>query len=488
MTGPPTKMTRDRGTLVFFVAAFVVLLARNADRLLDPPYWDALIGVFQQGVWLKDNAFDFVRLSQMTFAGSPKLYLFNLAAPAIGLALGFLAPSTVFLLMHVLTIACAAATAALFFRILSARHSVEESCLWTLAAAVDPTWSGQCAGLSLEVPVAACVALSLYCFSTRRFGAAALVCAAGYFVKISALLLAAAYFAYALLSLWTGRESAPTNRQRVLLALPLPLLLALERTAKYGMSAAADLSTRMRENLFVMSATTPSLLVLMALCLPALLFAVLRRAKGGSLPLLLSLFIGGFFASFLAYHAPLARYSAMVVFPLMLAAALTLSGRRGWSLACAAAVVSYGLMNQHGRLLPRLPTRNARDGHYLERSREYLADLDADRRLSRFLEEGYFDRPIVCKYPFVHMLTLPEMGYVSRALPNVYAAGRFPVGTRARPLAANPEVLRSDRTVFIHASNVYEMTESPPLMPGRDSRLLFDDRAMRGFLVAFTNP
>lgn len=488
MERPPTRMTRDRGTLVFFSAAFLLLLGRNADRLLDPPYWDALIGVFQQGVWLKDNAFDFLRLSQMTFAGSPKLYLFNLAAPAIGLAFGFLAPPTVFLLLHVLTIACAAATAAIFFRILSARRSMEESVLWTLAAAVDPTWSGQCAGLSLEVPVAACVALSLYCFSTRRFGAAAAVCVVGYFVKISAVLLAAAYFAYAVLSYWAERETAPTNRQRVLLALPLPLLLALERTAKYGLSAAADLSTRAGENLFVMAATTPSLLVLMALCLPALLLAVLRRGKGDSLPLILGLFIGGFFVSFLAYHAPLARYSAMAVFPLMLAAALTMPGRKGWSLACAAAVAAYGLLNQHGRLLPGLPTRNARDGHYLERSREYLEDLDANRRLSRFLEDGYFDRPIVCKYPFVHMLTQPEMGYVSRALPNVYAAGRFPVGTRARPLAENPEVLRSDRTVFIHASNVYEMTETPPLLPGKDSRLLFDDRSMRGFLVAYTNP
>src|SRR5688572_6089641 len=82
------------------VALSALLLAVRGYVLLDPPYWDALMGAFPQGVWLARNGFDVARLltEEPVFTeGGPNVYPFSVYPLLVGaLQAGGLAPTAVF--------------------------------------------------------------------------------------------------------------------------------------------------------------------------------------------------------------------------------------------------------------------------------------------------------------------------------------------------------------------------------------------------------
>jgi len=477
------RFLTPRGVFWF---GFLVLAAANAAYLVSPPYWDGIVGVYSQGVWLARNGFNLVALiSEPTFAeGGAYLNPFLAWAMLFAALSRTLPPPVAFAVLHVLTVGLAALTLAACFALLSGRTGPRLALLWTVAAAANPVFSGQTAGIYLEIPIAACFALSLVLFDRGRFTAAAAVCATGWFMKDSMLIAAAAYATFALVAIALGRglgikAHAPRSPRTLVLAAPLALMLiASVATSTSTQISDLDLALDLEWLARIAWLCFPEQIALTALGLLAASAWLLcgarpvatetpghavQRARDRSMVLLLSILLGGFWASFLLHENPLARYTTLVVVPLALLLAIITASRPRFSASLGGCMLVFGLVNQTGALLPELPFYDSRSGHFLERSREYLADLDANRAMAQLLEEHHGDTVIVAKYPFVQMLRLPEIGYVHRTLPNVVAAGWVPRVTEARPFrgfdSLPPEAL------IVFAPNVFEVTWPPSLQP-----------------------
>ena len=190
---------------------------------------------------------------------------------------------------------------------------------------------------------------------------------------------------------------------------------------------------------------------------------------------LLGAFVCGFWVGFQIFPMSLVRYSVIVVFPLLALVALFSSRAPRVSFGLVGVILVFGLVNQNGALLEPLPDPRSRSGHLLERSREFLADLDGNIQLVRYLEENHFDDVIVAKDPFIQMLTLPEMGYVKKPLPHVIGAGRFPLVSAAIPfedIASRGGELTS---LCIYSANILERGWLPTLRPRKDEKIIYQD-------------
>ena len=67
-----------RKTLLIFAVCFFSLLLLNADNLFAPPFWDDIIGIHTQAVWLARNGFDMAALLRIPPGpGNPCYNLLN---------------------------------------------------------------------------------------------------------------------------------------------------------------------------------------------------------------------------------------------------------------------------------------------------------------------------------------------------------------------------------------------------------------------------
>jgi hypothetical protein len=222
----------------------------------------------------------------------------------------------------------------------------------------------------------------------------------------------------------------------------------------------------------------------------ALVQAVHKRARPPyewlDATILLAIGVWGFWAFYFVFHHPLCRYSTAYVLPLVaLAGLLTVRvlGTRV-SMLVAAAAVLWGLGNQEGWLLPRLRQAGMRSGDSLERSCEFLVDQRAQLQLCRFLEAGPTGRTIIAKYPFLQMLGMPELGYVSRSTGPLMTVARVPSYVPCE--AFDPE--RASRTVtIVYCPSAFEAT-GMRLVPPIQANILFEDASLPGKLVAYEVP
>jgi len=166
-----------------------------------------------------------------------------------------------------------------------------------------------------------------------------------------------------------------------------------------------------------------------------------------------------------------------------MAAFLALGLKKQWSVILALAVLAFGALNQYGAWMPPVQTRS---GQILERSREYLIDLAGDREICRLLETEHFTDPIAGKFPFVQMLTLPELGYVSRALPNVFALNIVPSYAPVKGLEVGATL--PHETLFIYAANVFELSWPPSLAPPPNAVEVAVDRRLPEPIVVWRQP
>ena len=494
------RFRRRPGSL--FLVALLVLLCANASCLLDPPYWDAIFGPFNQALWLRGNRFDFIRLwtSEPSYLGGgsninpycplPVLYAFLYAVAS---------REVVFLAAHLLVLSLAALTFTLYFRVLADVVSPRSAMLWCVAAACEPVWSGQCASMYREVPVVAVSALAVYSLHSKRFGWAWFWAVLAFLVKETALLLLfamPAWFVVRALCLDPrGARRAWRERPWLLGLAGLAMAMVLWAGMRvFGSWSGVLTGLHRRLALFPWHCVFffPSLAVELVGIVCLALFVLcrcegrrrLRMERDASMVgLLLLLLTAGFWAAYSVFPEPLPRYAVFAVFPMAGLLALGLRGRAGT--IAAAVMVLAGVLNQHGALLPRVPVRRQRSGDCLERSREYLTDLEANRRLCAALERQFPTTPIVCKWPFVQMLTLPELGYVDRALPYVYAAGVRPLYCPVQPYEPGAE-LPGD-PLFVYAPNAFSHWAPfrPSLAPGPDDLLVFRDESLPGAVLVY---
>ena len=455
------------------------------------------MGVYAQGVWLKEFRYDvFLLLEAPPFtAGGPNIGWFSAYSWLFAVLSSLLEPPAVFLLLHLLNFLLAALTLTVAFVFLSDEVGAVAGLAWTLALAANPVWSAQTGAIYLEIPVAAFCAFSLHAVWRRRWRRAALFAIAGGFAKTSALMFAFSLFVTFFLE-WglrkaLRRDGAPSGFWWI--ALPFPALYGLMLSAsprlRMGTSLTEQIGSVMNKSVYLF----PDLAVLLVLAVVLAAAVAWRRGRGAPalrrpetarVAAVLVLYVAGFCAGFVLFFNGLVRYFVIVLPALFLLLALLMSGRKKVSVALAAAVFLFGSANQSGALLPRLPG-GIRSGDVFERSREYLVDLDANKAMCRYLEQNHFAAPIVCKYPFVQMLTVPELGYVTRPLPNVLSAGPHPAVSRASRLAAALEGGNDLTTLCIFSPNGFEYTSDPPLRPRPGEPVIYVDDALGGQNVVF---
>jgi len=488
---------------VLFLIVFASLLAVNWATLTNPPYWDAIMGVFNQGVWLDKNDFDFVRLwtTEPKFRGGGS----NLDSPSIlpvllAVLYKLFDPTAVFLLYHLATVFMSALVFVLFFLILAKHISPTMALLWCLAAASEPVWGGRCAEIYRDVPVMTCGSLAIYYLHRQRLRLVALWIGVGLLVKQTALLLVLAFLVWmpakALVERrWSRPQIAGPGRRTRVVAVVVGIAVSAAGLAhiwQWAPPIRIGVALRLMPLYFLYFFPALAVeLALIALVFTRLCVAVARRTAGDSdsrqhttaFSLYLFILVGAFWGGYALLPEPCPRYAAFVVFPMVSLLALHLPKRL--SLLLAVSVIAWGSLNQYGGLLPPLVPHRARSGESLERSREFLVDLEANRVICRTLEQEFFDTPIVAKWPFVQMLTMPEMGYVRNALPKVYSTGVRPRYTPAK--LYNPETPMPPETLYIYAPNAFENWDlfGPRLKPKTGDTLVFADESLPGRILVY---
>jgi len=487
-----------RSAFFFF---FLLLLLCNAAWLFNPPHWDEIIGVHNQALFLLKHHFHFWKLwtaEQHTFEGS-NVYPYSLIPVFYALLYGILPPEWVHFCGHLLNNACIAGAAAFFFLTLRGTCGIAggTAALWTLAALAEPLIAGRGTALGLECALICALSAVIWLVSQKRFYWALGVLLFSGFLKPSGSVLALAFLVAFLVRMIPERREWRRNLPVLICAGVCFLILFLMMSHNISVSSAGvhvpgggvrdgGSSTVLflcRKLYFHYELYFPVLFSVLAVGIFWSVFRLFAAPERNRERMLFQLFLlltaGGYLGAYLLSKTALPRYMAVVSFP----AYLLLASNWKWKPKTTAVLILFT-----GFLAPafykRLPFGIRRSGEYLERSREYLADIDANRRLCRFLE-AYREAPIVAPWPIVQMLTMPEMGYVKKPFPLVHSGlvpFYAPVRKLEKPFAEMPE-----DTVFVFQENDWEntRTSNPSLLPGRDTFCLWKDSTLGGLTLVY---
>ena len=212
-----------------------------------------------------------------------------------------------------------------------------------------------------------------------------------------------------------------------------------------------------------------------------------RKTAAEIIPtLLLTVYFGGFILAYFNHELPLPRYLVILIMPLSLLLFTHLPRRMGfWT---GVVLIVLQLLNLWGAFYPELKS-TTRSGACLERSREYLLDLDANRQLCRWLESNIGNNAIVAQWPFAQMLTAPELRYVSQPLPRVYCP--IPVQAYCRGVVSlddDPSRIPPGACV-IYADNDFEFAFCRiRLQPQGQAEIIYRDETLSGDLLLYRLP
>ena len=422
------------GLLIFF---FMVLL--NFVCLDNPPYWDDILGVHNQAIWLAKHNFNVTQLWRPEHWDS-NVYKFGIIPYFYGVLYCLFSAHIVHIMGHLFNMGCLALAFGVSYSILRKFKVMSYiAFLWCVAVICEPVMAGRVTALGQECPVLCAAILSIYFLVDKRYGLGCLFIFLAMLCKMTAGILAAAFLLWLLIDICLAGKNWKERLKAYSLYLGCGLILiAFFLFTRFGQPAGEMYGSRILwDGWFInMSYQFPVLLPIQALALLLVICVALWRlviiiktksllklTEKDKISLLLLILIGAFWTSYALYHCSLPRYSSFIVFPMYIFIALnTFTEKKQLTAFLAVILLSIGALNVNGRFYLPLISRQLRSGEYLERSREYLNDLWENEAACRLLETKYFNRPIVAKWPFVQMLTIPEMGYVSKALPNVYCA------------------------------------------------------------------
>jgi len=499
-----------RPRLASALLLFLGLVCLRASILANPPHWDGILGPFAEATWLKNNHFDYWRLihEELRFPkGGAAVYVWSVIPTIYALLLNWLSPVQTFVVLHLANLLLAAIIAVVLYGMLRDLVGVPRplASLTVAAMMVQPTFAGQVDAIKMEIPVAACIILSADAMLRNRPWRACAWSVAGLFVKDAALLVCCANLAFALLLIASGKERPKRWRLLVGAAAPIALRFAI---AGYVFSfpelGAAEQPAGFIDNpVFLVTQLlrcVPDVVLLFAITLvmlarhsvrmdlwtrpkslPAVrerLTEALERLGGACIYGLIM--TAGFVCLLLILTEVQTRYFAWCLpfFFLTFAAALHHT-RIALNPKQLVMLVPFlvGALNGSGRLYPGLPPEWGRSGELLERSREYIRDIRSNQRIAEFLERNAGDRPIVVTCPMDRILTLPEVGYVTRPL-NVYTVWTAPTYA---PVKSCAELSREDaeRMLLVYKPTVFDWGNPVSLKPRAFDRVLYSDQ-LRG--------
>lgn len=448
----------------FGIALGAVLLLYGS-ALFDPPYWDALLGAFPQGLWLARNGFDGVRLlteEPSYIDGGPSVYPFSVYPYVVGALYALeLSPRAVFATLHVVSFASAAAVLASLARIVADHLPRPESAATpslgvrlACVLAVFPLFGSMASQINMDMPLTACTLLASEALLARRYARAFGWNALALLVKPNGIIAVVA--AALTLVLVRERRARIWSLAHVGLVLVFLLQLWLLRTfdqAPPYVSPLGGMLQLFRSRLWMI----PEYGLAFVAFLVWLPFAIRRALSPSADPVerVITVFLGTFAAFYFQVGNPLPRYFLQSL-PYFLVCVALLARR--WRMPRAAGNVVWAgallvcLVNRNGIFYPpsksdwdvqrlgqanaaHVGTRLARnDGFLLERSLEYQDDLELSRTLARDLASYPRESTVlVANWPLAHLLAFPEFGYVESG---------FRVCAPDQPLAFDPRGVR----------------------------------------------
>jgi hypothetical protein len=461
--------------------AFFVLAVFNWPQRNDPPYWDGVIGAYQQGIWLSRNGMSYSELLAQPdlYHGGPKVSVTSGLAFIYGNGLRIASPQSLILIFHILTWGLAALALGLAFQLLREIGDIWTSAGWLAVAALDPIFSAQTGAIYQEIPLACCAMLVIVFCHRGWYPLAAATCILGAFIKPTMTVFALALLVWLIfgrLAIRLGGLAEIFQKRSFFLSLPIlvlgasyPMIGGLPQVEKSLALRLSDWYAMMKQE-FPYQALV--LLLTFLSCATILLWSSRRRRFTSSaarfgLVSLLAISVWGFWLAHLLHHFPLCRYLAVVTIPTTTLLGLCcqeLLSRR-WQFFLIALLIAVYSANQYGALLPALPPDYGRSGRMLERSRESLQDIADQRELCRAIEENWPNEPILVKYPTIQMLGLPEMGYVHSTLQVVPVGAAAHGVTERRVFEDELPQAQWRRALVIYSPHCYEASHSPSLVP-----------------------
>ena len=155
------------------VIVYLFLVLLNFSCLDNPPYWDDILGLHNQAIWLAKNHFNLSELwqpGQTYLEGGSNIYKFGIIPYFYGVLYLIFDPSTVHILGHLFNIACISLTFGVAYAVLR-KFEVDKylALIWCLAALNEPVMSGRIVALGQECPLLCATILGLYFISQQKY-------------------------------------------------------------------------------------------------------------------------------------------------------------------------------------------------------------------------------------------------------------------------------------------------------------------------------
>ena len=201
--------TDSRYARAVFVAVFLFLLLFRYQAITYPPYWDSILGIFHEAVWLAEHNFDYIKLAKEQpsyLEGGARVYFWTVF-PGIQAILMKITPSPTahFVVSHLLTYLLAAGLAMYFFKCCHRTLSVGQSALITIALVTCPLFLSQAYAINMEVMVIFFCMLGLWLCLQDRVLSAVCVLVLAFYTKSSSLVMSAALLGVYILFRFTLR-------------------------------------------------------------------------------------------------------------------------------------------------------------------------------------------------------------------------------------------------------------------------------------------
>lgn len=479
------------GLLVFLSIVFV-----NSSKLTNPPYWDDIIGLHNQAIFIAKHNFNPIELwkdkpmivkgNTLPLATNSNVYPYSVIPWIHAVFYKILPPRGAHCAGHLFNMLCLSVAAALAYAVISSHQRRLTAALVSLLALLEPIMAGRTAALCMECPLATVTMLSFYFLDKGKIKFAFLIAAAAVFVKpsgVALLLVLAAFSALQLLSHWRTFSV----RQRVISSVALGIIVVIGCFMLKRHLIFEEMS--LKELYYLLVYRAPAILlyvgIMIVIATVITVYAMMKNIpfdihdKMTMYRLCSLLFIWGMFFAMLVMPVVPPRYMTFCIFPIFVLIGIAIDDlNRAAPFVVAVAV----LLLWHP--MPKLPKKLLRSGEYLERSREYLDDLEANKIICGVLtKEAYQDKPAVVKWPFGQMLTMPEFGYVEKPRLNTYVADNiFP---KYAP------IIQADTYEKLPQNGVYLFTASslsyskPILLPEDEPKIVYKDDKLQGDAFIF---
>ena len=438
------------------------LAVRYWPVLTYPVYWDTIFGSFAEAIWLKEHSFDYALLWQQPGYQDygPAVYLISILPSLYAVLLSATTPTVTFILLRCLNFIGIGIVVVASYRLLSASRQQWHKIVAVIVLAglvCHPMYSGQIAAINMEIATSVTSFIAGALMIRGRYAWACIAATLAFFVKQAGLVVCMANLAFAILVMVTDSR----RRWSVLAAGLIPVvigLVVLQLAPDLSAGTIGDLPDFGRQ-LFRIRNFYPDLVFLLGF------IAVIMTAKGAlvigrrgnrtrrtvsllrvllhrdPVTLYALIYVSGLVMIFVFYMGPLPRYwSWGLPFIYLLFARSLVAWFRPRHAAIAIAVIwlAASIVNTNGALYPDRPLQL---GQQLERSNEYLHDIDILMAVSTELENNYYGDAIIAGSPYVQILTSPDFGYVTKPLPHVYT----PHTETHRPQANNVVDIPAER-------------------------------------------